>query len=174
MPHAPFRLRHAAVPAAAAATILTAAGCTTTDPQTGAPATTAQSQQAGTTTAQESTTTMDIQLTTDSGTYHATLNDSATARDFAALLPLTLTLNDYAGTEKISGLPKKLSTAGSPSGTAAKAGDVTLYAPWGNLAIFYEDFPHSEGLVKIGEFTDNIDDFARRNGNFKVTITAAD
>ncbi|MFG2358765.1 cyclophilin-like fold protein [Streptomyces sp. NPDC048521] len=159
------------MPAAAAATILTAVGCTTTGPQTGAPATTAQSQQAATTTPQESTT-MDIQLTTDNGTYHATLNDSAAARDFAALLPLTLTLNDYAGTEKISDLPKKLSTAGSPSGTAAKAGDLTLYAPWGNLAIFYKDFPHSEGLVKLGEFTDNIDDFARPNGNFKVTITA--
>ncbi|MFC9056713.1 cyclophilin-like fold protein [Streptomyces sp. NPDC057074] len=101
------------------------------------------------------------------------MNDSAAARDFATLLPLTLTLNDHAGTEKISDLPKKLSTEGSPSGTAAKAGDLALYAPWGSLAIFYTDFPHSEGLVKLGEFTEGIGDFARPSGNFKVTITAA-
>jgi hypothetical protein len=37
-----------------------------------------------------------------------------TSRDFAALLPLTLTLKDYAATEKISDLPKRLSTDGAP------------------------------------------------------------
>ena len=30
------------------------------------------------------------------------LNDSAAAQDFAARLPLTLTLKDYAGIEKIA------------------------------------------------------------------------
>ena len=37
-----------------------------------------------------------------------TLNDSKAAQDFANLLPLTLTLHDYNGTEKISDLPRKL------------------------------------------------------------------
>ncbi|WP_181792811.1 cyclophilin-like fold protein [Streptomyces sp. WELS2] len=117
---------------------------------------------------------MKIRLTTDTGTYDATLNDSAAARDLAALLPLTLTLTDYAGTEKISDLPKKLSTAGSPSGTAARAGDLTFYAPWGNLAIFYKDFHHAEGLVKLGEITSGIAQFARPSGDFEVTLTTAE
>ena len=29
-------------------------------------------------------------------------------------------------------------------------GDIAYYAPWGNLAIFYRDFPYSPGLIKLG------------------------
>ena len=63
------------------------------------------------------------------------------------MLPLTLTLKDYAGTEKISDLPRKLSTQGAPSGSDPSVGDITLYAPWGNLAIFYRDFGYASGLI---------------------------
>lgn len=114
---------------------------------------------------------MNIRLTTDTGSFDAALNDSAAARDFAALLPLTLTLSDYVGTEKISDLPKKLSTTGAPSGTAARAGDLTYYAPWGNLAIFYKDFGHAAGLVKLGEITSGIEEFADHDADFEVTIS---
>jgi hypothetical protein len=40
----------------------------------------------------------------------ATLIDSKTTQDFVALLPSTLTLEDYASTEKVSNLPNRLST----------------------------------------------------------------
>jgi hypothetical protein len=60
-----------------------------------------------------------------------TLIDSKTTRDFISLLPLTLTLEDYAGREKVSGLPKKLSTEGAPSGSDPSVGDIAYYAPWG-------------------------------------------
>ncbi|MEV0599893.1 cyclophilin-like fold protein [Streptomyces sp. NPDC050315] len=117
---------------------------------------------------------MKIRITVGDTAYDATLNDSAASRDFAAQLPLKLTLSDYAGTEKVSDLPEKLSTTGAPAGTAAKAGDLTYYAPWGNLAIFYKDFGHSAGLVKLGQFTDGIERFADHSGKFEATITAAD
>ena len=81
----------------------------------------------------------------------ATLTDSPTTRDFVSLLPLTLTLEDYAGTEKVSYLPRKLSTEGAPAGSDPAVGDVTYYAPWGNLAIFYRDFGYASGLVVLGK-----------------------
>ena len=81
----------------------------------------------------------------------ATLIDSKTTQDFISLLPLTLTLEDYAGTEKISDLPKRLSTEGAPSGSDPSVGDITYYAPWGNLAIFYRDFGYASGLVILGK-----------------------
>jgi hypothetical protein len=80
----------------------------------------------------------------------ATLSDNATARDFAFLLPMTVTLNDYASTEKVSDLPRRLSTQGAPEGSDPSVGDITYYAPWGNLAIFYRDFHYSSGLIKLG------------------------
>lgn len=66
----------------------------------------------------------------------ARLNDSQASSDFIAMLPMTLTFKDYSATEKVSDLPNPLDLDGSPSGFKASAGDVTYYAPWGNLAIF--------------------------------------
>lgn len=118
---------------------------------------------------------MKLRLTVEGTTLGATLNDSAAARDFAALLPLTLTLSDYAKTEKVSDLPKKLSTAGSPDGTNAAVGDITYYAPWGNLAIFYKAFGHAPGLVKLGAVDGTgTDMLANQNGRFTVTFELAD
>lgn len=81
----------------------------------------------------------------------ATLNHSQTARDFVSLLPLTLTLEDYAKTEKISYLPRKLSTKGAPAGSDPSIGDIAYYAPWGNLAIFYKNGSYSNGLIILGK-----------------------
>lgn len=96
-------------------------------------------------------TAMNIQLTIDGHRIDATLNDSATARDFAALLPLTLPLSDFHQTERIADLPRKLSTAGAPEAAQPKAGDLAYYAPWGNLALFYRDGGSSDvGLIILG------------------------
>ena len=70
----------------------------------------------------------------------ATMENNQAAKDFVALLPLTLTLEDYARTEKISNLPRKLSTEDAPPGSDPAVGDIAYYAPWGNLAVFYQDF----------------------------------
>jgi hypothetical protein len=87
----------------------------------------------------------------------ATLNSSKAAQDFASLLPLSLTLEDYASTEKISDLPKRLSTDGAPHGFDPSVGDIAYYAPWGNLAIFYRDFEYSRGLVSLGKLASGAD-----------------
>lgn len=77
-----------------------------------------------------------IRLRGKDKTITATMIDSKTTRDFISLLPLTLTLEDYAGTEKIANLPKRLSSEGAPPGSDPSTGDFADYAPWGNLAIF--------------------------------------
>jgi hypothetical protein len=86
----------------------------------------------------------------------ATLIDSKATQDFLAQLPLTLTLEDYAGTEKINYLPKRLSTEGAPSGSDPSIGDIAYYAPWGNLAIYYRDSGYANGLVILGKIDGGI------------------
>lgn len=117
---------------------------------------------------------MDVLITTGDTTLHATLNDSAAAQDFAAMLPLTLTLGDHANTEKVADLPGQLSTTGSPSGTAARAGDITYFAPWGNLAIFYRDFDHANGLIALGRIHDPLDVLTQSAEGPTITITQAE
>jgi hypothetical protein len=94
---------------------------------------------------------MKIRIRINGKEIAATLIDNATSRDFVSLLPLKLKLEDYGETEKISYLPRKLSTEGAPPGSDPSAGDVSYYAPWGNLAIFRKDFRYSSGLIKLGK-----------------------
>ena len=112
---------------------------------------------------------MKIRLTIEGKAVEATLLDNATARDFLSLLPMTLTLEDYASTEKIAYPPRKLSTVGAPAGSDPSVGDIAYYAPWGNLAIFYKDFGYSKGLVKLGRIDSGIEALGVR-GSLKITV----
>jgi hypothetical protein len=94
---------------------------------------------------------MDIRVTIDGRPVDATLNDSPAARDLASLLPLTLKLEDFHGTERIADPPRKLTTEGAPEPAAAKVGDIAYFAPWGNLALFYKNGPAaSPDLLILG------------------------
>ena len=73
------------------------------------------------------------------------------------------------GTEKISDLPKRLSTEGAPSGSDPAVGDIAYYAPWGNLAIYYRDFDYSSGLVILGRLDSDVDALSAP-GPLQVTI----
>lgn len=93
---------------------------------------------------------MDIRITAAGVQLRGTLDDTTTSRDFVALLPLTLTLDDFAGTEKIADLPRRFDTTGAPAAHTGRPGDITYYAPWGNLALFYGSGPHARGLIRLG------------------------
>jgi hypothetical protein len=113
---------------------------------------------------------MEIRLRVEDTVLTATLIDNEAVRDLVSLLPLTLRLSDYAGTEKISDLPRRLSTADAPPGIDPEIGDITYYAPWGNLAIFYKDFGYASGLVKLGTIESGIEVLAAMSRDFTVTI----
>lgn len=98
-----------------------------------------------------------LRVTVGTVVLTATLADNPTARDFAALLPLTLTLRDYAGTEKISDLTRPPATTAAPTGYQPTAGDLTYYTPWGNLSLSYMDFSYSRGLIVLGRLDAGLD-----------------
>src|SRR5699024_8940455 len=75
-------------------------------------------------------------------------NNRADSRDFLSMLPLTLTLKEFNGREKIGDLPRKLEYSGSPGSDPEDSG-LIYFAPWGNLARFYRDFRYSRGLIRL-------------------------
>ena len=99
---------------------------------------------------------MKIRLVAGAQTATATLYDNATARDFATLLPMNLTLTDYDRIERVSDLPRKLSVQGAPVGMTPVAGELTHYAPWGNLAIFIEPRSYSRSLLPLGKVDEGL------------------
>jgi hypothetical protein len=113
---------------------------------------------------------MKIRLSAGNTVLTATMLDNETSRDLMSLLPLTVTFKDYAGTEKITYLPRRLSSKGAPAGMNPSVGDIAYFAPWGNIAIYYQDFGFSEGLIKIGHIASGIEEFAGKDVDFAVTI----
>ena len=110
-----------------------------------------------------------IRMVVDGKVVTATLADNPTAKDFYSLLPLTLTLKDYAATEKVAYPPRKLSEDEAPAGAKPVIGDIGYYAPWGNLAIYYKDFAYSDGLIKLGRIDFGLE-IIKAPGSLKVTI----
>ena len=96
-------------------------------------------------------TSLHINIIVGEQTITATMEDNGAARDFLSRLPLEVTLEDYNnGTEKIFYPDPELSLDNTPRGCAPIAGDITIYEPWGNVAIFCRDWPESSSLIKIG------------------------
>ncbi|MFJ8047450.1 cyclophilin-like fold protein [Streptomyces luteogriseus] len=154
---APLRALARVVPAAALLLVMTA--CTDDSPPSSAasssePASPQASTAPAATTPTGRTTAMNIRLTLDGHPVAAALNDSPTARDLAAQLPLTLSLRDLNQAEKIADLPRKLSTSGAPEGADPEVGDLAYYAPWNQLATYYRDAPYATGLVILGHMAD--------------------
>ncbi len=77
-------------------------------------------------------------------------------------------MDDYSNTEKVFTPSKKLITKDAPNGFDPSVGDLTYYAPWGNIALFYKDFGYASGLILLGKITDGIKNF---NVEGSVTVT---
>ena len=96
-------------------------------------------------------TSMKVKISVGNRTITATMEDNAAGRDFLTRLPLEVTLNDYNNTtEKIFYPDPALTTEGVTRGCTPTPGDITIYVPWGNVAIFCKSWSHSDDLIKIG------------------------
>lgn len=98
-----------------------------------------------------------IQITTEDGNAVIfQLNDSPAANSLYKQLPLSIDLEDYAGSEKIFYPPEELDTSNTPT-AQGPAGTLAYYAPWGDVAIFYSECNGSTGLYELGEAISNIE-----------------
>ncbi|WP_067650545.1 cyclophilin-like fold protein [Nocardia harenae] len=161
------------VRAAVAVAAATAVGCSAApDGATDRPSTTASAASA--TGAPQEVPLMRIQLTVGTATAAATLYDNPTARDFAALLPLTVTLRDLGGREKVAPLPRELTDGRGQDGY--RAGQLGYWAPSADLAIYYLDDGFrvpAPGIVLIGEIESGLAAVTGAADGSTLTVTAA-
>jgi len=108
-----------------------------------------------------------INIIIGSKTFTATLADSETGEAFAALLPLSVTMNELNGNEKYHYLNSSLPTATYQPGTI-HAGDLMLY---GNncVVLFYETFNTSYSYTRLGAI-DNPSGLAAALGSGNVSV----
>lgn len=92
-----------------------------------------------------------MNITVGNHTITATMEDNAAARDLLSRLPMEVTLEDFNNTtEKIFYPNPALNIESVKRGCTPSPGDITIYAPWGNVAIFCKSWSHSNDLIKIG------------------------
>jgi hypothetical protein len=96
--------------------------------------------------------------------------DSPATRDFLSMLPLTIGVEEYAGREKISYLPRELNHAGSP-GSDPENGDLIYFTPWGNLGFYYNTsgIDYSDQTLHIGAYNAPLDQLTLLEGD-NVTV----
>ncbi len=92
-----------------------------------------------------------VQMKVGEKTFRFELNGNDAAVAFTDQMPLSLKFEDYASIERIAYLPNELNLGNSPRAHDPKKGDISYYAPWGNLAVFIQDFRFSENLVPLGK-----------------------
>jgi hypothetical protein len=107
---------------------------------------------------------MTIRLTitdrTGRASLSATLNESRAAADFAALLPLTLTMEDLFWRENTPGCPARWPM--TRTAFACQAGQIVYWSPGPDVAIFYRRNSEpisAPGVIVLGQ----IDGRARRS-----------
>ena len=115
-----------------------------------------------------------LKMTVAAQTITIVLYDTPTADALYEALPMELNFSDYNGTEKIAYPPETLPTEGEPDGCDPEVGDLCLYAPWGNLCIFYQDFRYSESLIKLGYVESGMDILTGMNGDFTAVLERAE
>lgn len=115
-----------------------------------------------------------VKLTIDGQEFDVTLYDAPAANALYDMLPLELTFEDFNGIEKIAYVDNELPTEGEPDEFDPDVGDLCLYAPWGNLSIFYKDFRNSNGLISLGHIDSDISTITNMNSNFIATLKASE
>lgn len=117
---------------------------------------------------------MKIKINIGGKTLTASLADNKTARDFASVLPLNVTMNDLFGREKYGDLPKALSENG-PRKNRYEVGEIAYWSPDHQFALYDhqdgETIP-SPGIIPIAKIDAGTEAF-NVPGSVKVTIEIA-
>ena len=106
-----------------------------------------------------------LEIVIGSAVFTATLADTTAAQEFAQMLPMTITLDDYGGFEKVGSLGRSLTTSNSQTTTAA--GDIVLYNS-SNIVMFYGS--NSWSYTRLGKI-DDLTGWADALGRGSVSVT---
>jgi hypothetical protein len=117
-----------------------------------------------------------VLLRLSDGTATATLADTAPAREFAALLPVELTLRDPMGQAKSGRLPVPVTVADADRVFDPEVAGLYYWPPSGDVGIFYDDLGQTvppPGMVQLGTVTSGLPMIASAGNRFTVSIERA-
>jgi hypothetical protein len=135
------------------------------------PTATAPTTRPASSTSQKTDNVTTIRITVDGDTVTGELNDNPTAQDLAGQLPLSVTLADFNGVEKVGELPRPLTMDGVPAGADPEINDIGYYRPTNGLVFYYGDVGYFNGIVRIGRLSPaDMQRIQRQTGSFTIDI----
>ena len=122
--------------------------------------------------AQEGNTKMKVKMSFNNNEVIINMYDNPASEQVIALLPAEFQFSDFAGEEKITNFSKPLSLDNAPRGMVATAGKMFIYAPWGNMGIFYKDHGHTmdKSLIPLGEVESGLEYLRVQKTDFKARL----
>lgn len=84
------------------------------------------------------------------------LVDNSVTRELMKELPLVLNFDEYSRNEKIAYIHKKYYIDVIEDIYCPTKGDLMYYAPWGYLALFYNDYIASKDYIMLGKVTSGL------------------
>ncbi|HJD19433.1 MAG TPA: hypothetical protein IAB21_03130 [Candidatus Avelusimicrobium excrementipullorum] len=115
---------------------------------------------------------MKIKMTFNGREAVLVMQENAAVAQLAELLPAEFTFRDFAGEEKITDFPRPLDLSAAPRGMVAAAGRVFIYAPWGNMGIFYKEHGSKmdKSLIWLGDVQSGLEDLAAQKRDFRARL----
>ena len=83
-------------------------------------------------------------------------------------LPLELELENFRDAQWMFYPPKKLAVAAEEAYHDGKKGELSYYAPWGDVFMLYEDFQSGDEMHRLGICTEGLDNIAGMSGTVLI------
>lgn len=112
-----------------------------------------------------------IHVTIADKTYPLVLADNIDAKNFIKRLPFSVPFENFGTKERVAYPQPRLNAEPSVRRFEIPKGTVTIYKPWGTIAVFLVDFDWHEDLALLGKLTDDGLQALRSSGDLPVTFS---
>ncbi|SHI13846.1 cyclophilin-like fold protein [Desulfofustis glycolicus] len=106
-----------------------------------------------------------VKITSQGQTAIFRLYDTTAAKQFYAQLPLELDLSNFRDAQWMFYPPEKLSVTADEAYHDGKKGELSYYAPWGDVFMLYKDFYAGDEMHRLGVNVSGIEGIAGMSGS---------
>lgn len=111
---------------------------------------------------------MRVNVTSDGRTATFRLYDTVAAKEFFDQLPLKLDLKNFRDAQWMFYPPEKLKVTPREVYHDGKKGELSYYAPWGDVFMLYKDFHAGDDMHRLGINLTGIEEIAKMSGKARI------
>lgn len=108
---------------------------------------------------------MKIEILSQGETATFQLYETTAAREFYDQLPLELDLSNFRDAQWMFYPPEKLNVKAAEAYHDGKKGELSYYAPWGDVFMLYKDFYAGDEMHRLGIGLSGVEDIAAMSGS---------